>query len=352
MNAIHHGRFERQKKLEGLLPPPGSASSVCLDAQQILRRLADDYGEGNASARLRAVQRDLKALVEQARIEAVDPAVKPLRYRRQREDITDDEAIWTYTLEQMRALIGSLIPTRQLERLWSHLPTIPDFPVLDESWLRFLPDTVRLLPPVLEQDALAAVISALIKQRALDVCYTNAEGETTSARIHPQALIQRGPLPYLFALKNDEPAPVRLYALHRLRSAKLLEDVERRRAVHFDLEQAIASGHADFGSGECILLELRVRGYLADVLEACPLNAEQVWEAEPAESEFKARVRAPVPSTGQLLRWLLGAGPNLEVVAPLALRDVVAGQAAKTVALYGRAADTEHSDGRSTLEVG
>ncbi|MFD2113804.1 WYL domain-containing protein [Thiorhodococcus fuscus] len=146
-------------------------------------------------------------------------------------------------------------------------------------------------------------------------------------------------MPYLFALKNDESAPVRLYALHRLQSATLLNDVERRRAANFDLDQAIASGHADFGSGERIALELRVRGYLATVLETCPLNVEQIWEPEPEGSEFKARVRASVPSTGQLLRWLLGAGSNVEVVAPSELRQLVAVQAAKTAAFYGQAAD-------------
>ncbi|MFD2113803.1 hypothetical protein [Thiorhodococcus fuscus] len=183
MNAIHHSRFARQKTLEGFLPPPGSASDVCPGAKQIARHLADDYGDGSDAAVLRAVQRDLRALVEEGRIEAVNPGGKPLRYRRCQEDISDDDAIWTYTLVQMKALIGSLIPNRQLDRLWMHLASIQDFPVLEESCLRFIPDTLRLQPPVVEQEALAAVISALIKQRALDICYTNAQGETKHASI-------------------------------------------------------------------------------------------------------------------------------------------------------------------------
>ncbi|MBP8197618.1 MAG: WYL domain-containing protein, partial [Chromatiaceae bacterium] len=51
-------------------------------------------------------------------------------------------------------------------------------------------------------------------------------------------------------------------------------------------------------------------------------------------SGFLLRVRARIPSTGQLLRWLLGAGDNLEVMAPAELRRVVAAQSAKTAALY------------------
>jgi hypothetical protein len=40
-----------------------------------------------------------------------------------------------------------------------------------------------------------------------------------------------------------------------------------------------------------------------------------LWD-EPEESPFAFRVQARLPSTGQLLRWLLGAGDNLEVLAP------------------------------------
>jgi predicted DNA-binding transcriptional regulator YafY len=59
-----------------------------------------------------------------------------------------------------------------------------------------------------------------------------------------------------------------------------------------------------------------------------------VFEDEPKGSEFDLRVSARVPSTGQLLRWLLGAGDNLEVIAPPDLRHVVAVQAGKMAAIY------------------
>jgi proteasome accessory factor B len=93
----------------------------------------------------------------------------------------------------------------------------------------------------------------------------------------------------------------------------------------------------DFGQGDMIDLELRVRGYLVTVLTDCRLTAGQRWEDEPLDSDFEIRVRAQVPATGQLLRWLLGAGNNVEVVAPPDLRRVVAVQAAKMAALYADA---------------
>ena len=49
-----------------------------------------------------------------------------------------------------------------------------------------------------------------------------------------------------------------------------------------------------------------------------------------------ARVRVRVPETGALLRWLLGLGDNVEVVAPAELRRVVGEQAHKVARHYPR----------------
>jgi predicted DNA-binding transcriptional regulator YafY len=146
--------------------------------------------------------------------------------------------------------------------------------------------------------------------------------------------VQRGPITYLFALKEAESAPVRLYALHRMIRAEALTNEPARAALGFDLDQAIAEGKVDFGPGRMIALELRVRGYLVPLLSVCPLCPDQQLEDEPETSPFRLRVSARLPSTGQLLRWLLGAGDNLEVVAPAELRQVMLAQSAKVAALY------------------
>jgi proteasome accessory factor B len=134
-------------------------------------------------------------------------------------------------------------------------------------------------------------------------------------------------------LKNDETEPVRLYALHRMIRAEALTTTPARAAVGFDLDAAIKQGKVDFGQGAMIDLELRVRGYIADLLILCPLAADQTMEDEPPGSGFDFRLRVRVPST-QLLRWLLGAGDNVEVIAPTELRHVVPVQAAKMAGLY------------------
>lgn len=333
MSATHTHRVERLNRLERSLLPH-TAPDRCPDGARLLALLGEVYGDGSAPARRRALQRDLDELVKSGRIEAVNPGCKPLRYRRVQDDPDEDPAIWQWTLEQLRALAETAVPRRQLDRLWRQLLTNPEEPRLDESRLRVIPDTFRLQPAELKKGVLTVVIQSLIQRRALQAVYVKPAGERTEACLHPQALVQRGPIPYLFALKNDEDAPLRLYALHRIVRATSLTDVPVRAMPGFDLDQAIADGRADFGQGELIDLELRVRGYLTEVVRYCPLAAKQRQEDEPPESEFELRLWARVPSTGQLLRWLLGAGNNVEVIAPLDLRRIVAAQAQKTAALY------------------
>ncbi|TVQ85702.1 MAG: WYL domain-containing protein [Chromatiaceae bacterium] len=334
MTAAYQDRIQRLRRLEAALPKPGRKPEDCMDGARMLEILSEVYGADSPSARRRALQRDLEELLKEGRIEVVNPGGKPLRYRRCADDPDEDPLIWEYTLQQVRDLIAEAVPARRLDRLWRRLLSEVDAPLLDEQRLRIIPDNVRLQPVELYPDILQAVITALAQRCALQVLYEDAEAVRGEAQIHPQALVQRGPIPYLFALKNDEAAPVRLYALHRMIRAEVLTGTPARAAAGFDLDRAIAQGKVDFGQGELIDLELRVRGYLTEVLRVCPLSEGQRIEDEPEDSAFTLRFSARVPSTGQLLRWLLGAGPNLEVLAPADLRHVMAVQTAKMAGVY------------------
>jgi predicted DNA-binding transcriptional regulator YafY len=334
MKAKFQDRLNRLDRLVNVLPSPGTAPSRCLDGATLLRILADAYGNSSLDAKRRALQRDLADLVENDRLEIVNPGGKPLRYRRSDKVLRDDPVVNEYLLRQIQDLVAEALPTQRLDQLWQRLLTETDGPRLDEQRLRIVPDTIRLRPVALYEQVLHAVIVALSEHCVLKVHYEDAEGLRTQAMLQPHALVQRGPIPYLFALKNDETEPMRLYALHRMLSAEAVTETSARMAPDFDLDRAIAEGKADFGQGDWIDLELRVRGYLATVLSVCTLSDDQQIEDEPDESPFELRVHARVPSTGQLLRWLLGAGPNLEVLGPPELRHTLSVQAAKISAIY------------------
>ncbi|WP_338034879.1 WYL domain-containing protein [Lamprobacter modestohalophilus] len=333
MSAAYHDRIQRLRRLEAVLPKQGTKPADCLDGARLLDILDQAYGKGSPASRRRALQRDLEVLVQDQRIEIVNPGGKPLRYRRIGNTLDDDALIWDFTLRQVRDLIAEAVPKRQLDRLWERLLYERDRPLLTDQQLRVVPDSLRLRPVELYPEVLHSIITALAQRCCLDVVYENANGERSTPILHPQALVQRGPIPYLFALKNDEDT-VRLYAVQRFIRAKPKAQMPARAADNFDLDRALAEGKVDFGRGQQITLVIRVRGYLADLLLDCPLTDQQICEDEPEDSDFALRIQASLPQTGQLLRWLLGAGDKLEVLEPEGLRHTVAEQSRKMAAIY------------------
>ena len=336
MSATYPSRIQRLRRLQAKLPRPGTPEGGCLIISQLLLLMPDCYGQGPEPTRRRAMQRDLDELEAEGLIEVVNPGGKPQRYRLVSEDLVEDEADWQYLISHIHDLVHDLLPQHRLDRFLARLNRALDGPLLDERKLRLVPDNLRLCPPAIHAGVLEAVFTALLKDCALEILYENARGERGPALIHPQAMIQRGPTPYLFALKNDENAPVRTYALHRMIRAQARLCEAGRKAVGFDLDQVITSGQVDFGRGAVIDLELRVRGYAVEVLRACPITPAQFIEDEAEDAPFVARVRVRVPETGALLRWLLGLGDNVEVVAPAGLRRVMGEQALRMARHYAR----------------
>lgn len=336
--AAHQDRIERQAKLLERIPMNGD-DALCPDASQLLEKLGTLYGEeASQTARRRAIQRDLSELVKADEIGPVNPGGKPLRYRRLKSSAVagDDHP---YVLELMRETVRKVVeaefPSGHLDAVWRRFLQEDDEVGLGQEKLRVVTDTQRLCPADIRKNVLSDVLVALASSRTLTAMYRDRDGKVTSPTLHPQAFVQRGPRAYLYALKNDEPTPVRMYALHRFVSTSVGHEPARE-AAGFDLDKAIRSGQVDFADGETVDLELLARGYVADLLRDCPLSPTQCIDDEPEEGEFEVRINARVPATGQLLRWLLGCGDNIEILAPERLRNVVAAQAAKMAAQYAK----------------
>ncbi|BAL23468.1 YafY family protein [Azoarcus sp. KH32C] len=334
--AAHQDRIERQAKLLERIPMNGD-DALCPDVSQLLGKLGALYGANTAlPARRRALQRDLGELVETGQIEPVNPGGKPLRYRRRKGAAVEGDN-HRYVLELIRETVRNVVetefPAGHLDGVWRRFLQADTDVGLGPDKMRVVTDTQRLCPADIRPKVLADVLEALALSRTLKASYRDRDDKTTNPTIHPQAFVQRGPRAYVYALKNDEPGPVRMYALHRfLKTA--VGDEPVRQAVGFNLEEKISSGQADFAEGETVDLELLARGYVAELLRDCPLCSAQCIEDEPEGHPFAVRIKARVPATGQLLRWLLGCGDNLQILAPERLRGVVAAQVAKTAALY------------------
>jgi len=178
-----------------------------------------------------------------------------------------------------------------------------------------------LISPVINEQVLTAVHEALLNEKQIQVVYKAAnrtEQIEKTYRLHPLGIIQRGPVSYLAAMANDYETPF-MYALHRMKSAKLLEQ-DSRQKEDFNLnDYATKQGH--FGSGELIKFKARLCDHLAIMLEETLLDASQQITAK---NELGYRyITATIPNTWQLRWWVLGEGERIEVLEPECLRNEI-----------------------------
>lgn len=183
-------------------------------------------------------------------------------------------------------------------------------------------DKVRSVPAQLHRElpkvnpaVTSTVHEGLLHDEQLDVEYIGLGATVAiSLRLHPLALIQRGPVAYLAATAWDY-ADIRLYALHRLTGAQRTYTVCKRPAG-FQLDAWLKSGAAQFGSPHSLRLHLKLSQDLLRLVVEAPLSIDQVVERE--------TLRATVQDSWELRWWILSQGAGIEVMEPMALREEIA----------------------------
>jgi predicted DNA-binding transcriptional regulator YafY len=277
----------------------------------------------------RTVYRDLAALSQVFPL-VVDERGKPYGWSWQADAVAVDvpnlsvtEALAFKLIEQF---LETLIPHATLVQLAPYFRMAEkrlSTPAKDSA-VHAWPDKVRavssnqeLKPPWVDPQVQEAVSNALLFENQLRILYQRrAEPNLNEHRIHPLALVQRGPVTYLVATFKDYNDP-RLLALHRVHAATVLPERSVRPA-NFDIDRYIASGAFGFGDGEKIQIEVIFEKDAADHLHKAPLSADQ--EIVPVD-ENHVLVSATIVKTPQLEWWLLGFGDKVEVLKPKALRE-------------------------------
>ncbi len=183
-------------------------------------------------------------------------------------------------------------------------------------------DKVRSIPAQLHRElpevdtAVASTIhEGLLYDEQLDVEYTGLGATAaTPLRLHPLALIQRGPLTYL-AATAWEYEDIRLYALHRITAAQRTYTACNRPAEG-QLDAWLQNGAAQFGNQQTMQLRLKLSEDLLRLVAESPLSTDQVMEQD--------TIHATVQDSWELRWWILSQGAGIEVLEPMALREEIA----------------------------
>ncbi|MDQ5911511.1 MAG: transcriptional regulator [Pseudomonadota bacterium] len=217
-----------------------------------------------------------------------------------------------------------------------------------EKKVRVIPPAQPLLPPEspFQEKVRAVILEALFRDRQCRITYQQIwRDEPAEWIIHPLCYLQRGPAFYLLCMIEDF-TDVRQLALHRMRSAKVL-DSEVRKPEDFNdrdyLDREVERNQGMGGSSEPIRLVARFWKRAGLHLQETRLSADQVITNDEA-SDGHFRITATVNDTAQLRWWLLSFGSNVEVIEPVELRTEIAHNAYWMHQMYSQSQNAEAGD--------
>lgn len=196
--------------------------------------------------------------------------------------------------------------------------------------IRSVPPMQPLLSPKTDTDVQRTVSEALLSEKQLQISYRKrGEKKSIEYRIHPLALVQRGPVFYLSARIFDY-EDIRLLALHRIVEVHLLDDPVAA-PPGFNLDTEVNKGRFGFGNGNMLGFEAIFSATHGEHLFETPLSRDQaIKELE----DGRLHVTATVADTAELRWWLLALGDGVEVIAPSELRAQLASTINSMAGIY------------------
>jgi predicted DNA-binding transcriptional regulator YafY len=302
-----------------------------ITARDLVERL---HAEGHEVTK-RTVERDLAALSEAFPLTS-DERAKPFGWSWQKDapqfSLPVMSPLQAMVLKLARTHVQPLLPAHLLESL--HPYFAQSDAALRQTWgkrgmaewsrrVAVVQPTQPLLPPKVDEAALAVVHQALAQQHQVELRYQSRGMEKPARyRAHPLGLVYRGVVGYLVGTIGDYDDP-RQFALHRIRQAHLLDE-QAMQPQGFDLQAYARSGAFGFMDNGPIKLVLRMEAPAAEHLHETPLSEDQVITNDAHEGWVC--ISATVRDTSQLQWWLLGFGEQVEMVEPLHLRNAISAE--------------------------
>jgi predicted DNA-binding transcriptional regulator YafY len=182
--------------------------------------------------------------------------------------------------------------------------------------------------------ALSMLQEALWQERCVRITYQRAgrpgEGEPVQRDLDPLGLVAKGRLWYLVAGVGEDR---RTYRVSRVQTVEIL-DQPSRRPPDFDLAAAWASSSAAFVANlPTYAATVRVTPEALPMVWIPGFYAQVQKQSEPdADGWITLELLLQTPDNA--CRYVLGFGPQMEVIAPPELREAVITAAEKTVRFY------------------
>ncbi|MBS1985954.1 MAG: WYL domain-containing protein [Bdellovibrionales bacterium] len=188
-----------------------------------------------------------------------------------------------------------------------------------------------LTPPLIDSDVQESVYRGVLSNLQIAIHYQSRQAKQEKRYIvHPLGVVIIDSVCYLICTFSSY-EDVRVLALHRIKSAKIL-DSPSIRPKKFNLDDYINTGSLGILRGqESISIEFLMNKKWAYHLYETPLAANQ--KIQELKGDW-AKISAIVPDTSQIRWWLRSFGSDVQVLQPARLRDEFCVESEKLNKLY------------------
>lgn len=294
-------------------------------------RIQSHLEDAGYSITLRSIQRDLEKLAIEIPL-TCDTRDKPYGWSWLKNakvfDIPGMDPQTAMSFHLVKTFLEPLIPRSSLHYLTPHftqadnvLKNLKDNALTKWSnKIRIVPEGFPLVPPIVSDDILDAVYTSLFDEKCIRVKYLSRSDKTAKEiELNPLGMIYRDRVIYLLATAWHYDN-VRQYALHRIKSAEILE-TKSKPNKNFSIDKYINKGEFNYPlSDKKINLEVLFDEETAYHLEETPISKSQKVTSK---KNGTVLLEVNIQETQQLLWWILSFGDKAEILKPAALRGKV-----------------------------
>ena len=297
------------------------------------RELQDKLNLEGVDISLRTIQRDLNQIALRFPIESNKTVPQGWRWRSDApiQSLPHMNSSQAVTFMMVEEHLKHLLPPSLIEEI------NPWFDLARHSlsnqnnvrqWVnrvKIVPASQPLIPPTIDKASQQSIYEGLLQDKQIECVYKarHIHSEEKVYTLNPLALVQKGAIIYLVCTRLDK-HDVQTFALHRFKSAKVLE----QRALHptqFNIDEYIESGALGFR------VDYNTPTRMIDIkLSMTENTAQTFYETQLSQhqeiqhiDENIVEVSARVPFTSQLVWWLRSFGRKIIHIEPQELSNAV-----------------------------
>jgi proteasome accessory factor B len=175
------------------------------------------------------------------------------------------------------------------------------------------------------------IIDGFVKSQAVDVQYVDGSGHESKRTLRPYFLEPAAEGRHIYVFAHDaQSGEVRPFRLDRIRSARLVPETFRV-PDDFDIDTLVSASWGIWQSESADEVVLRFTPDAARWVEETPWHpSARISKLDSGGIEVQLRVASEVEMRPWVLRW----GSNVEVLAPVSLRDYVSTTLRKAAEQY------------------